>query len=118
MDGKQPPFGPLYGKSHKELKVLWEYLQDQLPRIFIRYSSTSAGEPVLFVKKSDGRLRLFVDYRGLNEITIKNRYPLPLLQETLSRLSQAKYYTKLDLRVSYNLVRIAEGKERKSTFRT
>ena len=70
------------------------------------------------VKKSDGSLRLCVDYRGLNEITIKNRYPLLLLQETLSRLSQAKYYTKLDLRVAYNLVRIAEGEEWKTSFRT
>ena len=72
----------------------------------------------MFVKKSDGILRLCVDYRGLNEITIKNRYPLPLLQKTLSRLSQVKYYTKLDLRVSYNLVRIAEGEEWKTAFRT
>ena len=97
MDGKQPPFEPLYGMSHKELKVLWEYLQDQLPKGFIRHSSSPAGALVLFIKKSDGSLRLCVDYRGLNEITIKNRYPLPLLQETLSRLLQAKYYTQLNL---------------------
>ena len=84
MDGKQPPFGPLYGMSHKKLKVLREYLHDQLPKGFIHHSSSPAGEPVLFVKKSDGSLRLCVDYRGLNEITIKNCYPLPLLQETLS----------------------------------
>ena len=63
-------------------------------------------------------IHLCVDYRGLNEITIKNRYPLPLLQKTLTRLSQAKYYTKLDLRGADNLVRIVEGKEWKTAFRT
>ena len=104
--------------SYKELHLLWEDLQDQLPKGFIRHSSSPAGAPVLFVKKSDGSLRLCVDYRGLNEITIKNRYPLPLLQETLTRLSQAKYYTKLDIRGAYNLVRIAEGEEWKTAFRT
>jgi hypothetical protein len=65
----------------------------------------------LFVKKPDGSLRLCVDYRGLNEGTIKNRYPLPLIQETLMRLSKAKWFTKLDVRGAYNLIRIAEGEE-------
>jgi len=72
----------------------------------------------LFVKKSDGSLRLCVDYRGLNEITVKNRYPLPLIQETLARLSKAKWFTKLNLRGAYNLLRIAEGEEWKTAFRT
>ena len=109
MDGKQPPFRPLYGMSHKELIVLWEYLQYQLFKGFIRHSSSTVGELVLFIKKSDRSLHLCIDYHGLNEITIKNRYPLPLLQETLTRHSQAKYYTKLDLRGAYNLVLVAEG---------
>ena len=104
--------------SHKKLQVLWEYLQDQLPKGFIRHNSSPAGAPVLFVNKSDGSLRLCVDYRRLNEIIIKNRSPLTLLQETLTRLSLAKYYTKLDLRRAYNLVRIAEGEEWKTVFRT
>ena len=64
---------------------------------FIRSSSSPAGAPVLFAKKSDGSLRLCVDYRGLNEKTIKNRYPLPLLHDTLLYLQKAKYYTKLDV---------------------
>ena len=74
-----PPFGPLYGMSHKELLVLKEYIEENLAKGFIRHSSSPAGAPVLFVKKSDGSLRFCVDYRGLNEMTIKNRYPLPLI---------------------------------------
>jgi hypothetical protein len=90
-----------------------------LPRPrFIRASSSPSGAPILFVKKGDGSLRLCVDYRGLNEGTIKNRYPLPLLQETLMRLSKARYFTKLDVRNAYNLLRIAEGEEWKTAFRT
>jgi len=65
--------------------------------------------PILFVKKTDGSLQLCVDYQGLNAGTIKNRYPLPLLQETLIRLSNSKYFTTLDIRGAYNLVQMAEG---------
>ena len=116
--GTEPPFGPLYGMSHWELQSLKDYIEDNLEKGFIRHSSSPAGAPVLFVKKSDGSLRLCVDYRGLNEITIKNRYPLPLIQETLARLQKAKWYTKLDMRGAYNLLRIAEGEEWKTAFRT
>jgi len=117
-EGKTPPYGPLYGMSREELEALKKYLEENLNKSFIRHSSSPAGAPVLFVKKSDGSLRLCVDYRGLNEITVKNRYPLPLIQETLTRLSKARWFTKLDLRGAYNLVRIAEGEEWKTAFRT
>jgi hypothetical protein len=70
------------------------------------------------MKKGDGSLRLCVDYRGLNEGTIKNWYPLPLLHETLLRLQKARFYTKLDIRGAYNLVRMAKGEEWKTAFRT
>jgi hypothetical protein len=70
------------------------------------------------MKKGDGSLRLCVDYRGLNEGTIKNWYPLPLLHETLLHLQKAKFYTKLDIQGVYNLVRMAEGEEWKMAFRT
>ena len=116
--GTSPPFGPLYGMSQKELLVLKEYIEENLSRGFIRHSSSPAGAPVLFVKKGDGSLRFCVDYRGLNEMTIKNRYPLPLIQETLARLQKAKWYTKLDLREGYYHLRIAEGDEWKTAFRT
>ena len=113
-----PPFGPLYGMSHKELLVLNEYIEENLAKGFICHSSSPAGAPVLFVKKADGSLRFCVDYRGLNEMTIKNRYPLPLIQETLARLQNAKWYTKLDYRDGYYHLCITEGEEWKTAFRT
>lgn len=90
LPGKQPPFTPLRGMSQDELRVLKKYLEENLAKGFIRLSNSPAAAPVLFVKKPSGGLRFCVDYRGLNDITIKNRYPLPLIKETLDRLSQAK----------------------------
>ncbi|KAJ1580818.1 hypothetical protein NDA12_007095 [Ustilago hordei] len=75
-------------------------------------------EGVLFVPKKDGGLRLCVDYRGLNEITVKNRAPLPLIEEQLFLLRKARIYTKLDLRAAYNLIWIAKGDEWKTAFGT
>jgi hypothetical protein len=74
--------------------------------------------PILFAKKKDSSLRLCVDYRGLNKITRKNRYPLPLIGDLLDRLKEAKVFTKLDLRAGYNNIRIAEGHEWKTAFQT
>jgi hypothetical protein len=88
-----------------------KWLEENLDKGFIRASSSPAGAPILFVKKGDGSLRLVVDYRGINEGTIKNRYPLPLIRETLMRLSKARFFTKLDVRRAYNLIRMAEGEE-------
>jgi hypothetical protein len=117
-EGKTPPFGPIYSLSEVELKALDEYLKENLEKGFIRPSTSPAGAPILFVKKSDGSLRLCVDYRGINKITIKNRYPLPLIQESLDRLKSAKHFTKIDLRGAYNLIRINPGEEWKTAFRT
>ena len=83
--------------SHKEVLILKEYIEENLAEGFIRHFSSPAGALLLFVKKSDGSLRFCVDYRALNEITIKNRYPLPLIQETVAHLQKAQWYTKLDL---------------------
>jgi len=114
----QVPFGPLYTLSQKELEELRSYIDENLKKGFIRRSESPAGAPVLFVPKKDSKLRLCVDYRGLNKITVKNRCPLPLISETLDRLSTAKIFTKLDLKGAYNLVRVAEGDEWKTAFRT
>ena len=73
-----PPYGPLYSLSLEELKTLKAWLEENLAKGFIRASSSPSAAPVLFIKK-DGSLRLCVDYRGLNEGTIKDRYPLPLM---------------------------------------
>jgi hypothetical protein len=110
-EGKEPPFGPLYSLSRPELEALKAFLEENLAKGFIRQSSSPAGAPILFVKKGDGSLRLVVDYGSLNEITIKNRYPLPLVRKTLMRLSKARWFTKLDVRGAYNLNRMAKGEE-------
>ena len=114
----QPPFGPIYSLSEIELKALRDYIKEHLDKGFIRPSSSPAGAPILFVKKKSGELRLCVDFRGLNKMTIKNRYPLPLINELLDRFKTAKYFTKIDLRGAYNLIRIAKGEEWKTAFRT
>jgi hypothetical protein len=116
--GATPPYQPLYGLSATELEILRKYLADYLQRGWIRRSRSPAGAPILFAKKKDGSLRLCVDYRGLNKITVKNRHPLPLITESLERLAEARFYTKLDVREAYHRIRIKEGDEWKTAFRT
>ena len=79
QEGTQPPFGPIYNLSQNELATLREYLDENLAKNFIRHLKSPAGAPILFVKKEDGSLRMCVDYRGLNKIIVKNRYPLSLI---------------------------------------
>jgi hypothetical protein len=117
-EGHSPPFGPIYGLSERELQALRDYLTENLAKGFIQHSKFPAVAPILFVKKKDGSLRLCVDYHGLNKITKKNRYPLPLISSLLDRLCTGKIFTKLDLRGAYNLLRIRPGSEWKTTFRT
>lgn len=102
IDEKQPPYGPVYNLSEVELTVLRQYIDKHLANEFIRPSKSPAGAPMLFVKKPSGGLRLCVDYRGLNNITIKNQYPLPLIGKSLDRLGKAKRYTQLDLTSAYH----------------
>ncbi len=85
---------------------------------FIRPSKSPSGAPILFDKKSDGSLRLCVDYRSLNNLTIKNRYLLPLVGETLDRLGWARRFTQIDLTNTYHQMRIRKGDEWKTAFRT
>jgi hypothetical protein len=113
-----PPYGPLYNLSEVQLEALRNYLADALRKRWIRPSTSPAGAPILFVPKKDGGLRLCVDYRGLNKVTIKNRHPLPLIDETLDRLVGARIFTKLDLKDAYHRIRIREGHEWKTAFRT
>jgi hypothetical protein len=104
--------------SLNKLKVLWKYLDNNLEKGFIRASSSPVASLVIFVKKPGGGLQFCVDYRGLNALTIKNRYPIPLLQETLSRLSKAKFYSKFNIIAAFNKLRIAEGDEWLTAFQT
>jgi len=116
--GTTAPFGPMYNLSKTELEELRKNIDENLAKGFIRRSESPAGAPVLFVKKKDGTLRLCVDYRALNKITVKNRCPLPLINETMDQLKDATIFSKIDLKGAYNLIRIAEGDEWKTAFRT
>ena len=82
---------------------------------FVRLSKAPYGAPILFQKKADGSLRICVDCRSMNKVTIKNKYPVPLIQDLLGKLSGAFVFTKLDLRSGYWQVRVAEGDEHKTT---
>ncbi len=95
-----------------------KYISDSLAAKIIRPSSSPAGAGFFFVKKKDGSLRPCIDYRGLNNITVKNTYPLPLMSSAFERLQGAFFFTKLDLRNTYHLVRIREGDEWKTAFNT
>ena len=112
------PWGPLYTMSKDKLLVLRNTLNGLLDKGFIRVSQSPAAAPVLFVRKPGGGLRFCVDYRGLNKITRKDCYPLPLIQETLNSVSKAKYFTKLDVIAVFHKIRIAEGDEWKMVFHT
>ena len=118
MESKQPKYGPLYSMSQGNLQVLKIFLDENLTKSFIRVSSFPAATPVLFVKKPGGSFRLCVDYRAFNAITVKIRYPLPLIQETLDRLVKAKYFTKLVIVAVFNKIRMAESEKWKTAFCT
>jgi hypothetical protein len=93
-----------------------EFIQENLSSGCICPSKSPMASPVFFIKKKDGTLRLVQDYRALNVITVKNRYPLPLISELINQLRGAKYFTKLDVRWGYNNVRMKEGDEWKAAF--
>ena len=117
-DGASPPIGVMYSVSQSELQTLREFVEEHLAIGYIRPSSSPHGAPVLFVRKKDGSLRLCVDFRGLNCITKKDRYPLPLISDLLDAPRKARVYTKIDLCHAYHLIHIAEGNEWKTAFRT
>ena len=109
--GTEPPYMRTYNMSPAELKTLDNYINEALINSWIRESTSSAGAPVLFIPKKSGELRLCVDYRGLNAITDKNRYPIPLISELLDRLNGSTVFSKIDLKNAYYRIRIREGDE-------
>ncbi len=94
-----------------KLLVLRKTLTELLDKGFIRVSNSPAAAPILFTRKPGGGLRFCVDYRALNKLTRKDRYPLPLIQETLRSLTEAKWFTKLDVIVVFYRIRVVEGDE-------
>jgi transposase InsO family protein len=113
-----PTLRAVYRMSPSELTELKKQLDELVAAGFIRPSKSPYGAPVLFVKKKDGSMRMCVDYRDLNRITIKNRHPLPRMDELFDRLKDAKYFSKIDLRSGYHQVRIHEEDVPKTAFRT
>ena len=115
----KPPFRPHYRLSPQDNDELKIHLQDLLDHGHIRESHSAYGAPILFVKKAnDTKRRLCIDYRDLNKITTKDRYPLPRVDELIDRLHGAKYFTKLDLRSGYHQVRIDDCDIEKTAFNT
>ena len=111
-------YSPLRQHSTYELQEMKRFLEENLQRGFIEPSQAPFASPVLFVRKPSGALRFCVDYRKLNSLTRKDRYPLPLIDETLARLAKAKVYTKLDIRQAFHRIRMDPSSEELTTFRT
>jgi hypothetical protein len=108
----------MYRLSPAEKQELQNQLTDFLKRGLIRPYSSPFGSPILFVKKKDGTMRMVIDYPSLNKITIKNRYPLPRIDDLLDRLHGATIFTSLDLMSGYHQIRLHESDVPKTAFRT
>ncbi|KAL0192201.1 hypothetical protein M9458_010497, partial [Cirrhinus mrigala] len=118
LPGAQLPKGRIYPLSIPERQVMENYITEALNQGFIRPSTSPAASSVFFVGKKDGGLRPCIDYRQLNSQIIQQPYPLPLVRAALEELRGSQVFTKLDLRSTYNLVRIREGDEWKTAFIT
>jgi len=117
-EGFVPRKGKVYPLSREEREEVHEFIQEQLRKGYIRPSKSPQMAPVFFVGKKDGKKRMVQDYRYLNEWTIKNNYPLPLISEVVENIGTKKVFTKMNLRWGYNNVRIKEGDEWKAAFMT
>ena len=116
--GTSPISLTLHRISPIEFQELKVQIQELLGKGFIRPSTSPWGAPVLFAKKKDKTLRLCINYRQLSMITIKNRYPLPRIDDLFDQLSGARVYSKIDLRTGYHQLRVREADILKTTFRT
>ena len=118
IPGTEPISIPLYRMAPAEVRELKAQLEELLSKGFIKSSISPWGAPVLFVKKKDGSLRLCIDYRQLNRVTIHNQYPLPRIDELFDKLQGSRVYSKIDLRSRYHQLRVQESDVTKTAFRT
>ncbi|GJU85404.1 putative reverse transcriptase domain-containing protein [Tanacetum coccineum] len=118
VPGAAPVVRAPYRLAPAEMKELSEQLQELSDKGFIRPSSSPWGAPVLFVKKKDGSFRMCIDYRELNKLTVKNRYPLPRIDDLFDQLQGSSVYSKIDLRSDYHQLRVREEDIPKTAFRT
>ena len=113
-----PPNKPAFRISIKERQVLEEHIKEQLDKNWLQPSTSAFGAPVLFVPKPDGSLRMCIDYRELSRITIKNKYPLPRIDDLMDNLSGARYFSSLDLTSGYHQLVLPESDRPKTAFNT
>jgi hypothetical protein len=113
-----PVYSKVYPMSPREQQEFDEYLEENLKKGYIRPFKSNAAAPVFFIKKKDRTLCLVVDYRKLNTITVKDRYPIPVTQHLLNKLASAKIFSTLNLQWGYNNVHIKDGDETKAAFIT
>ncbi|GJS14295.1 putative reverse transcriptase domain-containing protein [Tanacetum coccineum] len=118
IPGAAPVARAPYRLAPSEMKELSDQLQELSDKGFIRPSSSPWGAPVLFVKKKDGSFRMCIDYRELNKLTVKNRYPLPRIDDLFDQLQGSNVYSKIDLRSGYHQLRVREEDIPKTAFRT
>ena len=117
-EGQEPKNTGLRPMSPIELEELRRYLEENLGKGWIRRSKSLVSAPIVFAQKKNGSIRVCIDDRNLNKVTIKNRYPLPLIPELTDRLVGASIFTKLDVRQAYHRIRMAPGHEFKTAFKT
>ena len=117
VPGATPTSITQYRMAPMELKELKLQLQELLEKGFIRLSVSPWGAPMLFVKKKDGKLRLCVDYRKLNKMIVKNKYPLPRIDDLFHQLKGESVFSKIDLRSRFYLLRITDADVHKNVFR-
>ncbi|GJX98980.1 reverse transcriptase domain-containing protein [Tanacetum coccineum] len=118
IPGATPVAKSPYRLAPSEMQELSEQLKELQDKGFIRPSHSPWGAPVLFVKKKDGSMRMCIDYRELNKLTVKNRYPLPRIDDLFDQLQGARYFSKIDLRSGYHQLRVHEDDIPKTAFRT
>ncbi|GKD44696.1 putative reverse transcriptase domain-containing protein, partial [Tanacetum coccineum] len=118
IPGTTPVARAPYRLAPFEMQELSNQLQELLDRGFIRPSTSPWGAPVLFVKKKEGSLRMCIDYRELNKLTVKNRYPLPRIEDLFDQLQGSSVYSKIDLRSGYHQLRVRDKDIPKTAFRT
>jgi len=118
VPGTKPVSMAPYRMSASELAELKKQLEELLDKKFVRPSVSPWGAPVLLVKKKDGNMRLCTDYRQLNKVTVKNRYPLPRIDDLMDQLVGALVFSKIDLMSSYHQIKVKDEDMQKTAFRT
>ena len=118
VKGGKPPFGRMYSISNNKLKDLKIWIEENLAKSFIQASSSSAASPIIIVWIPRSASGIYVDYRALNDIMIKDRHPLPHIEEAVNQIQEAKYFTKIDLYQYFHQIRIQEGDIWKTAFQS